>query len=83
MLETVQGQPVLQAGPLCKYEKRAWYQWIWNFQQVLQTINGHEQLKLKKKVHVINAGTTLIQTRKGKQTELHFKEYDTMRCTTN
>ena len=65
MLETVQGQPVLQASPLSKYEKRARYQWIWNFQPVFQTINGQGQSKNLKK--------SLIQTRKGKQTELHFK----------
>ena len=46
------------------------YKWTW-------TINT------LKKIHVINAGTSLIQTRKGKQTELHFKEYETIRCTMN
>ena len=46
------------------------YKWTWT-------------KKIFKKIHVINAGTSLIQTKKGKQTELHFKEYETIRCTTN
>ena len=61
MLETVEGQPVLQAGPLCKYVKKGLismdlklpagvsnYKWIWT-------------IKTLKKIHLINAGTSLTQ----------------------
>ena len=55
MLEIVEGQPVLQIGPPCKYEKKGLismdlklpagasnYKWTWT-------------MKILKKIHVINA----------------------------